>query len=87
MSAGLEAFANDGIQRLSLNIGNSLPMIDESAIDEESLASEAAEIHNNRGSSISHEGLQIQTKSNLNRKKQMKEKATPTLEEEKVSGD
>ena len=44
MSAGFEVFANDEKKRPSLNIQNSLPMIDENAIDDESLTSEAAEM-------------------------------------------
>jgi hypothetical protein len=39
MSNGLEAFANDGVNRHSLNVRNSLPMIHESIIDDESLSS------------------------------------------------
>ena len=81
----MESFVNDGVERHSLNIRNSLPMIDESAVDEESLTSDAAEKHDTRKSSISHKGLKIPKKSNVKRKKI--EKSTPPREEEKVPSD
>ena len=81
----MEAFVNDGVERQSLNIRNSLTMIDESAVDEESITSETPEKHDPRKSSISHKGLRIPMKQNPKRKKM--EKSTPPREEEKVPGD